>query len=651
MPARPAPRLRAHPSTPRRPRATAAALGASAIALLLAVSGGALRAQSATPTVPTAAPTAAAPTAAPAPAGAAAAAARPDSTPSPLDDSTGAVTVANARRAQRDYEDRHRRLLKYWLGAPGVCEVKIGTFCYWNNNLDEPAPPERPEVRTQRRKLLGVLARAAAAAPADDWTVGQRVRYLIEDGQADSALAVARACRGSAWWCAALRGHALHAAEQDGPALAAFDTALVGLPAGERCAWDDLTPWLAGRAAAKWKEAPCGTPARAAVARRLWGIAQPLWLSGADDLRAEWYARRVSLALQANAANAYGLPMDGPTTEIELRFGGAASWSLATVPVDPQRGPWNVIGHEPVPSYAFIPDDGRLADVLAGGRVDSLGTNAWSLYAAGVRMRYAPRFARGGLLELDAVRAVQLARFRRGDTSVVAATWSLGRDTTGFEGLARWTSAPLTGALFVKDDALSTVARGDLANAPPRGVLLAREAGGVGAKPRLVGLEFQAPSNRRAARSRVGLATLAADAPISDVLLVAPGVAPDARLETLGKTVYGTTAIRPGASVGLYWEQYGATAPDRPDTVTVSATRLTRTAGERFKSRLGIDVIQRPVRVKVTDRGRPDRHPGRAITINWPEVPPGEYQVDVVVTSADGKEARTGTRVWLEAPK
>jgi hypothetical protein len=263
-------------------------------------------------------------------------------------------------------------------------------------------------------------------------------------------------------------------------------------------------------------------------------------------------------------------------------------------------------------------------------------------------MRYAPQWARGGLLELDHVRAVQVARFRRGDTSVVAASWALGRDTTGFEGAARWQGKPLQGALLLLDDSLATVARAERAGAPARGALLVREARALGGRARLYGLELRADEARRAARSRGAVATLAADAPLSDILLVASGVAPDARLEGVLASAHGSTAIRGGSSIGLYWEQYRRTTPDRPDSIAVSATRLTQSASEKFKSKLGIDVIQRPVRVRLVDRGRPDGHPGRALTVAWPEVPPGDYRLDLVVTPVGGEAATTSLVVRLE---
>jgi hypothetical protein len=395
----------------------------------------------------------------------AAAPARADSALAPL---------ARAQQAQAQFEITHRKLLRLWRGSPGPCEVKVGDLCYWNNNLDEPAPEERPSVAVERARLLGVLAQAQAAAPTEDWIVGQRVRYLVEAGKSDSAVTVARECRASAWWCAALRGYALHATERYVPALAAFDSATRALPAKERCEWDDVGAWLDVRTRDALQRAGCGTPARAALSRRLWTLVQPLWTLGADDLRSEWNARRVSARMHANSANAYGLPWAGPTAEVELRFGWATAWSLGNVPVDTVRGPWNVVGHEPTPSFAFFPNDERLAGALTGS-VAALPANAYSLYAGGVRMRYAPRWARTGFLELDAVRAVQVARFRRGDTSVVAASWSLGRDTTGFEGAGRWQVKPLRAAFLLLDDSLARTATATLAEARPRGALVVRE--------------------------------------------------------------------------------------------------------------------------------------------------------------------------------
>jgi hypothetical protein len=526
-------------------------------------------------------------------------------------------------------------MLRLWTGGPGACEVRIGTFCYWNNNGDDLPREERPAVGAERDRLLATLAGAAAVAPADPWIAGQRVRYLLDAGRPDSALAVARSCGAGLAWCGALRGLVLHVAERDPAAVAAFDSARAAMPTEARCRWDDPSLWLEARGREQWKGAACGTPAQARLATRLWTLAAPLLTRGPDDLRAEWNARQVMAQIHRESATAYGTPWNDAADEIERRFGWPIAWSLADIPVDSVRGPWNVTGHEPIPSFAFIPADGALATALTGS-VSALPADAWSLYAAGVRTRYAPRYLRGGLFGLESRQAAQVARFRRGDTSVVAASWSLGRDTSGFAGIARWQEAPLAGSLLLLDDSLRTVARVDRPGAPVRGALLVREARATGGRPactasscapigcvaRLVlgGGSSPSPPTRR---SPTSCSSLPASLPT-------PGSRPwrrpcMARLPSVPAPQWGFTG--------------NSTAPVRRHRATPSRYRPRGSParpGEKFKSKLGFDVIQQPVRVKVVDRGRPDGHPGRALTIAWPDVPTGDYRLEITRAAPTG---------------
>jgi hypothetical protein len=562
-----------------------------------------------------------------------------------------APSPRDARRAQRAFEGERRRALRLYTGRSGVCEVRFGELCYWHNNGDDPPPPERPAVGEARTRLLDVLARAAAAAPDDDWIAGQRVRYLVEAGRADSALAAARACAGTPAWCLALGGYARHAAGDAAAALAAFDSAAALLPARARCQWRDVSSWLGRRAERAWRRAGCDTPERAAVERRFWRLAQPLWSAPANDLRAEWEARRVEARMLADAENPQALAWTATIEQVGLRYGWPTAWSRSddagpTFGAGPGAG---VIGHEPAPSYAFVPDDEALAAALAGAAAGLPVTDgAWAPLAPDALARYAPRWVRGGLLVLDDVHAAQVARFRRGDTLIVVGAWTLARDTTGFTTDERWRKGPLRAALVALDGALDEVGRSELAGAPRTGALAARVAGAGQRAPRLVGLELTAAAEQRAGWARRAVAPLAADASLSDLLLVAPGTSADAGFDGALAAARGTPAVRAGTSVGLYWERYGAPGRAEPDSVAVTATRLTRTVGERLRSAVGLDVVRRPVAVRYVDRLVPGAPPGRTITIAWPDVPAGEYRVEVVVTPSGGPAATTATTVRVE---
>jgi hypothetical protein len=50
------------------------------------------------------------------------------------------------------------------------------------------------------------------------------------------------------------------------------------------------------------------------------------------------------------------------------------------------------------------------------------------------------------------------------------------------------------------------------------------------------------------------------------------------------------------------------------------------------------------VSVRFNDVGRPDNAPGRSIALSFPEVPAGQYRLDVSVT-APGRPAAVSTQV------
>src|SRR5262249_18282262 len=112
-------------------------------------------------------------------------------------------------------------------------------------------PVWRERVREARTILLDSLANLAKLRPNDGWITGQRVRFLVDQGQSDSAVALARNCSAERAWCAQLTGFALHAAGQFARADSAFDAAAASMSPKERCEWTDAELLLdrAGRSA------------------------------------------------------------------------------------------------------------------------------------------------------------------------------------------------------------------------------------------------------------------------------------------------------------------------------------------------------------------------------------------------------------------
>ncbi len=83
------------------------------------------------------------------------------------------------RRIER-FERIRGQLLPYvWDGGRRPCEERIGRLCLWHGGEDDWEPgPDSPDLVEARDELLTTLAGAADHIPADEWILGQRVRYL-----------------------------------------------------------------------------------------------------------------------------------------------------------------------------------------------------------------------------------------------------------------------------------------------------------------------------------------------------------------------------------------------------------------------------------------------------------------------------------------
>ena len=546
--------------------------------------------------------------------------------------------MTEAKAAQRAFERSHRQGLRFYNGgADARCEERIGRLCYWNNNGDVPPLDERADVLAERQDLLAQLARAAAADPTDDWTAGQYVRYLTEINQLDAATRAAASCAGTPWWCAALRGTVSHLANRHVAAAAAFDSATTLMPASERCAWRDLSLWIVAKDRDSYRGLACdpsavgaraGRDARGAWEQRFWWLAQPLWMLEANDLRSELAARHVIVRTHAEGGIPYDMAWGDDMAESEMRYGWPVSWSITTGGALDPRAP-SVIGHEPTPSFDFTPHHSSI------GAPTSAKADAWTLKAALPRMRYAPRYAPRGFVELSH----QIARFRRGDSAVVVGAYDVETDRD-------WGSGVVQVGLALADSTGPRY-RVQRASLPRRGAV----AVVAPAAPSLMSLEVLGNANQgRAARARYGITPLEPTAPLSDILLLRKGAGATPSLDGVLADALGTTRIRSGGTVGFYWESYLGASPSAPAEVSLTATRLNTSLAERTRSALRVGSRVRPVAVNFQDTGRPDRLPGRTLTVNWPAVPTGEYLIELTITPAGGTPATTSLTVKVDAP-
>lgn len=531
---------------------------------------------------------------------------------------SNASEVQKARQAQDAFEQTHRLGLRFYNGgADATCEEAIGRICYWNNNGDVPPPAERSDAKIERLQLITMLERAAKVAPADDWVAGMLVRYDIEADRPDSALKAARQCEGTGWWCLALQGLALHTLNEHAAATAVYQRMLNTMPENLKCSWTEIGLWLSADSSVQraYRARPCEERMKSDM--KLFRLAEPLWSLPGKDLYNELLARHTMSTVHGMGRIPYDLVFGADLLESQIRYGWPVNWSVQNGGVADPRPP-SVIGHEPTPSYDFLPTDQALQNPFESTVAD------WPLSRKKARMRYAPRYASG-----FGVPPFQFARFRRGDSTVVAGAYRLVRELE--MGRGPYNAALVLDAL---DGSAPIVVERD--SAPANAALLAK----IGQKPFVASLEIVAPNSKRAARVRAAVRPLPADSKVSDILLLTKGDA-SARpsLETAASLAFGGADIDGGTTIGLYWENYLNVSPTSPATTIIRATRVGASFLQRLSSTLRLSKAVQPVSQRIQDPGRPDGLPGRSVSLSWPQVPDGDYMLTLIVDNKSGRDS------------
>lgn len=523
------------------------------------------------------------------------------------------ASMRAAREAQRAFENERRAHLPLDIDdGRGACDASIGRFCYWYRPADEPLEPDR--IGVARMLLLARLDDAAREHPSDDWIAAQRVRYLVEHGWADSAVAAARECRGTAWWCRALEGYARHGARDYAGADSVYATAIADMPDAERCHWTDLSPLLADGDERRYRKLPCDQ--REAVNRRIWWLAQPFYSMPGHDLRTEHYARVTMARILRTSSSPHDLAWGDDLGQLVVRFGWPTWWTRPLTGAGSVEAP-AAIGHEPTPSFWFPAEHSVAADTTPGERVKA---PAWDLSRERPPSRYAPPYARA----FGEIRHAQVARFRRGRNFLVVGAFDLRRDTL---------------FAFAEPEVAVAVARDARTPAVVGPALFPWSTGIIGVTapwaPTMVSIEAREKADRRAARLRALL-----DRPgrwLSDVLLFVPGEElPDSAEAALLIAVRGIEVPK-GGRVGLFWETYGEPARDSVDVeVTVVRAPDRRDAHPALGHTECAPAGKASVAVRWRDAASPVGPRGRAVTLDLAALKPGRYVVAIAMSAAGG---------------
>jgi hypothetical protein len=528
--------------------------------------------------------------------------------------------VREARAAAAAFERLRRFQLPVTHGGFGRCDERIGRFCYWYDEGDTTLPKEPDAVRRSRAKLLEALATAQRAVPASDWLIGQRVHYLVEQREHDAAIEVATRCGGTAWWCSALLGMALHTGERFAAADSSFTAALAGAPEEIRCAWSDWRKLLEGNLRERFERMAC--PEREALADSLLWLGQPLLANSGNDFRTELLSRRVVATLQSVAVSSFLTSWGDDVEELLLRYGWPTRWSVSDYP-GLRTEPPSLIGHERSPAYSFWPVP------MPGDGGDPLDPQwSWELKPERPRSRYAPSYGSW----FGETESFQIARFPRGDSTLIVGALDLGDDPS-FRGPVALRLAAAMGPGHP-----ATVAATD--TAPSLGGLLLR----VGGAPVLAGLEANPSGGLRFLRARVTLAGAVGSTSLalSDPLLfLATGELPET-LEAAARLALSGGKVSKRRPIGVYWEVSGPGT----DSVEVSVAVIPIRRGLMGRIAQGLSLVKRraPFTLQWRAAGRQEQSVGRAFELDLRQLRTGQYFLRLEASIPGAASASAVTR-------
>ncbi len=557
-----------------------------------------------------------------------------------------------AQRLQAQFERTRRLNLPQYRGRTFYgrnCPEPVGlNWCYWYDESGE-MPLETPNIVEARALLLMHLDSLGDANPGDNWISGQRVRYNVEAGHLDRALAVAKGCRTAGWWCDALEGLVLHEMRRYAEAEQAYERVLAALSPREQCRWRDMTPYLDEDTRRAYIRTQCGTPERAAWEARAWWFARTRYGMAGNDSRTEHFARLTYVEFLREAATAYTRGFDEAEREVLVRFGWARRWARdgearppapEEMPRDPdgRMSPFdpslriNVIGAEPTPAHRFIPP----ANVLTSPA--SSDSTEWAVQKPPVIARYHPKYA-SRLLMLEH----QQGLFRRGDTALVI----LAYDVRKVPGIAL---VPLEASITLTPGATPAAVTTVKPDAPAKGVLTAKAPWG----PLLMSAEVAADSASTLVRARYGIRppfAVGARVSLSDLLFYTPYERFPTSVEEVLPHALATQKVRADQPVGVYWEAYNTNpagermtislvvAPDEPD----EPGRLGR-AARALRLQRGSSTVS----VSVEDMSaRGARTSPRAVQLDISTLKPGDYRVQLEVDVAGQYVIRAERRITV----
>ena len=532
------------------------------------------------------------------------------SQPAPTIDSTRVLRSAAA--AQRAFETFRRNRLPTADAAHDRCDVRVGRYCYWRGDGgDDDEPPEAPSITQRRDDLIRTLDTASHLLPGDDWIAGQRVRYRIEAGRTEAALRAAGAqCRAAASWCDALAGYAAQASGQFAAADSVYSQAIAAMQPAERCHWFDISDLLVGALARRFEGLGCS--AREAFVRRLFWMGAPLYSVSETDLLTEYLARVTRTRIAGHSAAVDGETWRDDTRAMVLRYGWSRWYTRSMRALGSELEP-SYTGHDAGQPYDFLPSAHAFDSVGHATEAD------WQLDDPRAQTGYAPSYARS----IDGL-PHQIARFRRGDSTLVVAAWDARRDTTLL-------GRSLDAALVLSDEGYQRA----IARQQGAGAAGTISVSGV-VDSGLVSLELLASKDHRAARVRLGApAREPGRVTVSDLLLHTPTGGGSNDFAAVSGSALGSAAITGIRGLGVYWETYGLRPEGEPVRFTLAVERASGGWLHRAAERLRLVDASSGVRIQWEEVPRQmNGMAARDLRIDLSPLRRGRYRMQLSVTAA-----------------
>ena len=556
----------------------------------------------------------------------------------PIVPATTSASLSNLRAAQQGFESFRRMRLPVFVGrrpAAGECDETIGRFCYWYDEDEVKPPPEPRSIKDARTRLIATLDSAGRASPNDRWIAAQRVRYLTEAERFDEAIDAARQCTTLDWWCSAVQGFAYHVAGQYASSDTAYARALTLMERREDCDFRDLKLLLGDAFLQRYRDQSCAN--RTALEERIWWLARPMLSSSGNDARTEYYSRLMMARFVQQAPSAFQMGFDSDEREMLIRYGWPTSWTRE------ESSPYGggrpaVIGHEPMPAHPYLPMPRVLENPASSDSAE------WrSKGVPPVRARYAPAYARR-LVPLEH----QAALFRRGDSALVAAAWSVAGDTA----LAAAAAAPdeLSAALVLT--------KGEQRDAT---IVRAREVAATGTLTALapwgsmlMSIEVAAAARKTLARARYGVK--GSDQPqsrvqVSDLLLFEPYDDMPRTLDDVLPHMRTSQRLKAGARVGIYWEAYNTLPVGEQIAVSITVAPHNSGGGGWFRGALrALRLVReaKPVTVGMQDvSARGLSYTPRAVVVDLATLTPGRYLMELELDAGGGNVVRADRTITV----